>query len=72
MLPSAEAVQCGEAVTEVRVETGPHFGGKISVEDSEDDAGCWVAGDRSSPNTSYSLAIDHARSAAWTRARLDN
>ena len=66
MLPSAEAVQCGEAVTEVLVETGPHFGGKIAVEDSEGEAGCWVAGDRSSPNTSYSLTIEHDRSAART------
>ena len=68
---TAKAIDCGKDVTEVLVETGPHFRGKISAEGAEQT--CFVAGRPRSANTSYILRIDHERcgstvntTAVWT------
>ena len=68
---TAKAIDCGKDVTEVLVETGPHFRGKISAEGAEQT--CFVRGRAKSANTSYILRIDHERcgssvnkTAVWT------
>lgn len=55
---SARAERCLANASRVVVRTGPFFGGKISVEDSKDDA-CAVLGDPESPRDAYILDIDH-------------
>lgn len=55
---SARATQCLANSSVVEVETGPHFGGKISVEGT-DDPRCSTAGEQKSLKTSYLLNIDH-------------
>ena len=68
---TAKAIDCGAKVTEVLVETGPNFRGKISAEGAEQT--CFVKGQARSANTSYILKIDHERcgsqvnrTAVWT------
>jgi hypothetical protein len=48
----------------VEVETGPHFSGRISVEDSTDPR-CYVDGERTSEQTRYALIIDHSICGSW-------
>lgn len=55
---SARAIQCLANSSVVEVETGPNFGGKISVEGS-DDPRCWTQGQRETGQTKYLLTIDH-------------
>lgn len=57
---SARAERCLANASRVVVSTGPFFGGKIAVEDSNDDA-CLLFGDPSSPQDAYTLDIDHKR-----------
>lgn len=57
---SARAERCLANASRVVVSTGPFFGGKIAVEDSNDDA-CLVYGDPNSPQDAYTLDIDHKR-----------
>ncbi|XP_075750402.1 uncharacterized protein LOC119164805 [Rhipicephalus microplus] len=57
---SARAERCLANASRVVVSTGPFFGGKIAVEDSNDDA-CLVYGDPHSPQDAYTLDIDHKR-----------
>ena len=68
---NAQAIDCGKDVTDVLVETGPNFGGKISAEGHEKD--CYINGNRRASNTSYLFSIDHDKcgsgmnsSAVWT------
>ncbi|XP_013788026.1 uncharacterized protein LOC106471948 [Limulus polyphemus] len=55
---SARANQCLPNVSEVVVNTGPFFGGKIAVENNDDER-CVVNGNRSSPQDSYTINIVH-------------
>lgn len=55
---SAKAVSCLTNSTLVEVETGPYFGGKISVEGSMNPL-CATQGNLKSSNTKYRLDIDH-------------
>ena len=68
---TAKAIDCGKDVTEVLVETGPNFRGKISAEGAEES--CFVTGRGRAGNTSYILTIDHQKcgsrintTAVWT------
>lgn len=54
----AEATKCLADVSEVVVNTGRYFGGRISVEDSSDPR-CNLIGNKSSEQTSYLFRIDH-------------
>jgi len=54
---SARATGCRRDTTEVLLETGPHFGGKISAEGRE--SNCFIKGNEASSNSSYSFTIDH-------------
>jgi len=56
---SARATDCRRDSTEVLLETGPHFGGKITAEGREHD--CFIAGKKASGNSSYSFTIDHKK-----------
>lgn len=53
---SARAVSCLPDVSEVEVETGPYFQGRIGVESGP----CSVEGDPNSPRDTYLLRIEHA------------
>ncbi|OXA62193.1 hypothetical protein Fcan01_02147 [Folsomia candida] len=55
---SAKATKCLADSSEVAVETGPFFGGRISIEDSTT-PGCYVKGNPQSPQTKYTLRIRH-------------
>ncbi|CAL8135435.1 unnamed protein product [Orchesella dallaii] len=55
---SAKAKNCLSDSSEVIVETGPYFGGRISVEDSTI-PGCFIKGNQQSAQTKYSLSIRH-------------
>ncbi|XP_037798552.1 uncharacterized protein LOC119593666 isoform X2 [Penaeus monodon] len=55
---SARATHCLANSSVVEVDTGPKFGGKISVEGSEDPR-CITQGDATSGKTSYLLEIEH-------------
>ncbi|XP_042208429.1 uncharacterized protein LOC121856793 isoform X2 [Homarus americanus] len=55
---SARATQCLANSSVVEVDTGPNFGGKISVEGS-DDPRCRTEGIKDSAQTNYLLSIDH-------------
>nr|XP_045582760.1 uncharacterized protein LOC123745803 [Procambarus clarkii]XP_045582761.1 uncharacterized protein LOC123745803 [Procambarus clarkii]XP_045582762.1 uncharacterized protein LOC123745803 [Procambarus clarkii] len=57
---SARATMCLANSSVVEVETGPYFGGKISVEGTEDPL-CRTEGVRDSSTTTYQLKIDHDR-----------
>lgn len=54
----AEATKCLADVSEVLVNTGRYFGGRISVEDSSDPR-CNLIGNKSSEQSSYLFRIDH-------------
>lgn len=54
----AEATRCLSDVSEVLVNTGRHFGGRISVENTTDPR-CQLMGDRSSEQSAYLFRIDH-------------
>lgn len=54
----AEATKCLADVSEVVINTGKYFGGRISVEDSSDSR-CHLIGNKSSEQTSYLFRIDH-------------
>eukprot|EP00090_Calanus_glacialis_P026591 TRINITY_DN41837_c0_g1_i1.p1 TRINITY_DN41837_c0_g1~~TRINITY_DN41837_c0_g1_i1.p1 ORF type:complete len:397 (+),score=72.12 TRINITY_DN41837_c0_g1_i1:154-1344(+) len=56
---SARATDCRRDTTEVLLETGPHFGGKISAEGREHN--CFIKGKKGSSNSSYSFTIDHKK-----------
>ncbi|GLG96843.1 Uncharacterized protein GBIM_03736, partial [Gryllus bimaculatus] len=66
---SARATQCLPHASEVEVQTGPYFGGRIAVEASRGAEGggaeggggerCAVAGDPHSARAAYVLRIDH-------------
>jgi len=56
---SARATDCRRDTTEVLLETGPHFGGKISAEGREHN--CFIEGKKASSNSSYSFTIDHKK-----------
>lgn len=55
---AAEATKCLADVTEVVINTGRYFGGRISVEDSLDPR-CSLLGNKSSEQSSYLFRIDH-------------
>ncbi|XP_054707806.1 uncharacterized protein LOC129217516 [Uloborus diversus] len=55
---SAYARNCLANSSEIVVLSGPHFGGKIAVEGSSDER-CALYGNRSSPQDTYVLKIDH-------------
>uniref|UniRef100_A0A182JAS5 Uncharacterized protein n=1 Tax=Anopheles atroparvus TaxID=41427 RepID=A0A182JAS5_ANOAO len=54
---SAHATQCLPHASEIEVETGPYFGGRIAAENGN----CGVQGDASSPRETYVMRIDHER-----------
>lgn len=54
----AEATKCLADISEVVVQTGRYFGGRISVENSLDPR-CNLLGNRSSEQTTYLFRIDH-------------
>ncbi|KFB39756.1 hypothetical protein ZHAS_00007450 [Anopheles sinensis] len=54
---SAHATQCLPHASEIEVETGPYFGGRIAAENGN----CGVQGDASSPQETYVMRIDHER-----------
>ncbi|KAG8176222.1 hypothetical protein JTE90_008126 [Oedothorax gibbosus] len=55
---SAHATNCLANSSDIVVSSGPYFGGKIAVEGSADPR-CSVFGNRSSPQDTYTLKIDH-------------
>ena len=58
---SAVSIECLANASRVQVETGPHFGGRISVDNSS----CRVDGSASSNRTRYELVIDHRSCASF-------
>ncbi|KAH8412558.1 hypothetical protein KR009_002988, partial [Drosophila setifemur] len=52
---SAQATQCLPHASEIEVETGPYFGGRIVV----DGGNCGVKGDASDSADKYTMRIDH-------------
>ncbi|EAT48233.1 AAEL000683-PA [Aedes aegypti] len=52
---SAHATQCLPHASEIEVETGPYFGGRISSENGH----CNIQGDANSPQESYTMRIEH-------------
>ncbi|XP_053663252.1 uncharacterized protein LOC128712383 [Anopheles marshallii] len=54
---SAHATQCLPHASEIEVETGPYFGGRIAAENGN----CGIQGDASSPQESYTMRIDHEK-----------
>lgn len=54
----AEATKCLANASEVVINTGRYFGGRISVEDSSNPR-CHLLGNRSSEQTTYTFRIDH-------------
>ncbi|XP_058056651.1 uncharacterized protein LOC131208025 [Anopheles bellator] len=54
---SAHATQCLPDASEIEVETGPYFGGRIAAENGN----CGVQGDARSPQESYMMRIDHEK-----------
>ncbi|XP_055545909.1 uncharacterized protein LOC129730536 [Wyeomyia smithii] len=54
---SAHATQCLPHASEIEVETGPHFGGRIGSENGQ----CGIQGDANSPQESYVLRIEHEK-----------
>lgn len=55
----AYATKCLPHASEIEVETGPHFGGRIVAEGGHDE--CGVQGDERSPRDRYVMRIDHER-----------
>lgn len=56
---SARTNRCLANTTDVVVNTGPYFSGKISVEDTNNDNRCCVYGNRNSTQDTYTLTILH-------------
>jgi len=56
---SGQTIRCLGNVSEVAVNTGPYFGGKISVEGATDES-CFLYGNQSSPLEVYAMTINHA------------
>lgn len=56
---AAEATRCLADVSELSINTGRFFGGRISVEDSQDPR-CQLFGNRSSEQSTYLFRIDHS------------
>lgn len=54
-LVSAQATRCLPTASEIEVETGPYFGGKIVV----DGGNCGIKGDPSDAKDKYIMRIDH-------------
>ncbi|XP_055838272.1 uncharacterized protein LOC129906518 [Episyrphus balteatus] len=52
---SAQATKCLPHASEIEVETGPYFGGKIAV----DGGNCGVRGNPKAPTDKYVMRIDH-------------
>ncbi|XP_055593776.1 uncharacterized protein LOC129744976 [Uranotaenia lowii] len=52
---SAHATQCLPHASEIEVQTGPYFGGRIGSENGV----CGIQGDQNSPQESYIMRIDH-------------
>ncbi|XP_062705176.1 uncharacterized protein LOC109429890 [Aedes albopictus] len=52
---SAHATQCLPHASEIEVETGPYFGGRISSENGH----CSIQGDANSAQESYTMRIEH-------------
>uniref|UniRef100_A0A182QXM5 ZP domain-containing protein n=1 Tax=Anopheles farauti TaxID=69004 RepID=A0A182QXM5_9DIPT len=52
---SAHATQCLPHASEIEVETGPYFGGRIAAENGN----CGIQGDANSAQESYTMRIDH-------------
>ncbi|TMW48803.1 hypothetical protein DOY81_006117 [Sarcophaga bullata] len=52
---SAQATRCLPTASEIEVETGPYFGGKIVV----DGGNCGLKGDPNDPKEKYVMRIDH-------------
>uniref|UniRef100_A0A182NE88 ZP domain-containing protein n=1 Tax=Anopheles dirus TaxID=7168 RepID=A0A182NE88_9DIPT len=52
---SAHATQCLPHASEIEVQTGPYFGGRIAAENGN----CGVQGDVNSARESYTMRIDH-------------
>ncbi|XP_062549141.1 uncharacterized protein LOC134213805 [Armigeres subalbatus] len=52
---SAHATQCLPHASEIEVETGPYFGGRISSENGH----CSIQGDANSSQESYTMRIEH-------------
>lgn len=56
----AHATKCLPHASEIEVETGPHFGGRIVAEGGGDEE-CGIAGDERSARDRYVMRIDHER-----------
>lgn len=54
-LVAAQATKCLPEASEIEVETGPYFGGKIASEKGD----CEIEGDPKSPKDVYAMRIDH-------------
>lgn len=54
---SAHATRCLPDASEIEVETGPYFGGRIVVEGGNHD--CEIQGDFESDQDKYVMRIDH-------------
>ncbi|XP_011178563.2 uncharacterized protein LOC105209699 [Zeugodacus cucurbitae] len=52
---AAQATRCLPQASEIEVETGPYFGGKIVV----DGGNCGIKGDQNDPTDRYTMRIDH-------------
>lgn len=58
----AQATKCLADASEIEVETGPNFGGRIVAEGAGGDTGdCGIAGDVHSTQDRYVLRIDHEK-----------
>ncbi|XP_027195939.1 uncharacterized protein LOC113790465 [Dermatophagoides pteronyssinus] len=55
---NARTLRCLANQSEIQVFTGPYFGGRISVEGSDNPA-CLINGDRNNPEDSYNFTINH-------------
>lgn len=55
LVVSAQATKCLPQASEIEVETGPYFGGKIIVDDSN----CGIKGNPDDPVEKYTMRIDH-------------
>lgn len=58
ILVSAHATKCLPQASEIEVETGPYFGGRIVAEGGVD---CGVDGDPLSEKDRYTMRIDHEK-----------
>lgn len=56
-LVAAEATKCLPNASEIQVETGPYFGGKIMVDGGK----CVLRGNPNNPTEMYTMRIDHSK-----------